>query len=81
MATDCDMGTCDAGSPNWTITSCVECGAEMQFDGGFWWHHTQMDLPLKQRISPQYGAPPKELIQPKHRLMTTPLYLFKYSIK
>jgi hypothetical protein len=33
---------------------CIHCGAEMFIEGGHWFHHSQSDIPLKNRRW-QYG--------------------------
>ena len=43
-------GTCEALYTKQSISMCIHCGAEMHLDeSNCWRHHSQMDLPLKER--------------------------------
>jgi hypothetical protein len=45
----------DATNVNETIGSCIHCGGEMFKENGFWWHHSQKDIPLKERGTVHIG--------------------------
>jgi hypothetical protein len=45
-------GTCEASYTTGNISMCIHCGAEMHMDEtDIWRHHTQMELPLKERYA------------------------------
>ncbi len=44
-------GICESAAinENETISNCIHCGGEMFKEGGFWWHHTQVYIPIEER--------------------------------
>ena len=42
----CSMGSCETDSD---LGMCIHCGAEMFKEGGFWWHYSQEEIPIKER--------------------------------
>lgn len=46
----CYDGYCEA---NPTVAMCIHCGASMFEEDGYWYHHTQENIPLEIRI-PQF---------------------------
>lgn len=39
-------GICEADPE---VSMCIHCGGEMFEEGGFWWHHSQKDIPIEVR--------------------------------
>jgi len=51
----CEDYYCEALYTEEKISSCIHCGAEMEFDEtGVWRHHSQMDLPANERLNKHY---------------------------
>lgn len=42
-------GVCTAAKTKYNISNCIHCGGEMHKIKGFWYHHTQVDLPENER--------------------------------
>lgn len=37
------------------IGYCIHCGGEMFKEEGFWYHHSQSDTPVEERLNHQFG--------------------------
>lgn len=45
----CDYGICEHSEGDKDISMCIHCGAEMFEENGFWYHHTQEEIPINER--------------------------------
>lgn len=45
----------DANDEKDTIGNCIHCGAQMFKEDGFWYHHSQEEIPIEERGTIHYG--------------------------
>lgn len=45
----CKRDKCTAAKTDATISQCICCGAEMIKENGWWYHWSQMSIPINER--------------------------------